>query len=615
MSATAAGRGLRVLVLSADVGEGHLAAARAVSDGLRATGTATVIERDGLAAFGKALGHVIRDGYRWQLRWAPWSYSAVYWVGSSVPPARVAGARVLAVAGQRRLRAIVRRERPDVVVSTHPAITCVLGRMRLRRRLRVPLCATVTDLADYSFWSHPGADLHLVMHEAAVARVERVAGAGSATLVRPFVAPRFVAGGDAHTARARLALPADGRIVVVSGGGWGVGDLGGATEAALAFDNATVVVVAGRNDEARTQLEDRFAGDPRARVLGFTEQMHDLLRAADVLVHSTGGMTSFEALVCGCPVIAYGSRVGHIGVHNRAMAALGLMTLADTRTELGAALRAHLDDGAGRPSTPMWPAFDAASAVMDLRPRVRPLPRWRLAAGHAVVALACVIALLAGLSTDDAYSLAARPLELRPISHVATTRLEIGLVVRASSGAVPGLARALAARGAHASFAVTAPLSARTERALAALGDDALPELPGSGSVAWLHTRGQLRGAVPLDGDRRYLVPPKGLTLAQYLVGRTVDASPVAGAVTVDASRPVSARPSSGDVVVVTADGTTADTVAAVASLGDGLPSVPLSALLASPTSDRTAGADVSTIAPARTTTSPTRIPAGPRGA
>ena len=55
------------------------------------------------------------------------------------------------------------------------------------------------------------------------------------------------------------------------------------------------------------RLETAFAGEPRVRVLGFTDSMSDLLAAADVLVHSTGGVTCLEALARDCPVVAYGA--------------------------------------------------------------------------------------------------------------------------------------------------------------------------------------------------------------------------------------------------------------------------------------------------------------------
>jgi len=72
--------------------------------------------------------------------------------------------------------------------------------------------------------------------------------------------------------------------------------------------------------------------------------MDELLRAADVAIHSTGGVTSLEALSCGCPLIGYGSSIGHIRIHNRTMAALGLITLADTHAQLATAVRDHLVD-------------------------------------------------------------------------------------------------------------------------------------------------------------------------------------------------------------------------------------------------------------------------------
>lgn len=591
-----------------------MAAAHALADALRATGGVEVVERDGLRAFGRVLRHVIRDGYRWQLHTAPWSYDALYWLVTHLRPARAICATVLAVAGRRRLGRIVRREAPDVAVSTHPALTCVLGHLRLRRRLDVPLCATITDFADYDIWAHPGADRHLVMHQHAVGPVERLAGADSATLVGPLVAAGFRAGTERATARARLGLPLDDRVVAVSGGGWGVGDLAGAIDAALAIDGTTVVALAGRNDALRAGLRTRFAGDARVRVWGFTDRMADLLRAADVAIHSTGGMTSLEALACGCPMIAYGSSIGHIRVHNRTMAALGLLTVAGTRAELAAALRRQ---PTGAPPLPAGVSpCDPAAAVIGVRSRVRPLPRWRIAAGHALAPVLAVVLLLVGLSNDGAYSLAARPLELRPVTHVATGRPDVAVVLRARPAAVAGLARALAAGGVHATFAVSAPPAPALRRTLAGLGDDTLPELGAGGAVRWLRTRGELRGMARLGTHRRYLVPASGLGLGQYLLGRSADASPVAGRESFDASRPPSASASAGDIVVVDVDGSPGQAFAVVGRLrAAGLRAVSLSTLLSPSTSERTAGAVVSTTAPPTTTARPPRIPAGPSGA
>lgn len=604
---------LRVLVLSADVGEGHLAAARAIAEGLEQHDT-EVIERDGLVALGWTARHIIRDGYRMQLRLAPWSYSLMYTLFYRVAGSRRVGEVVLSRLGRRRLLALVADVEPDVVVSTHPALTCVLGRARLRRRLAVPLVAPITDMADYVIWSHRGADVHLVMHEHAVGPVERVAGAGSAVLVEPLVARRFRAVRDAVVARRALGLPEEGAVVAVSGGGWGVGDLEGGVTVALDCGAEAVVAVTGHNAAAERSLTARFAGDERVTVLGFTTRMDELMRAADVLIHSTGGVTSLEALSCGCPMIAYGASAGHIRVHNATMASLGLITVAGTRAELRALLRARL---ASPPATVLASVRtgDAAAAIVAARRRVRQLPAWRLALASATMPMVLAGLVYTSLATDEAYSVAARPLDARPATHVAVTDRDVAGVVRGALADAPTVARLLSRDGTTVTFAVAPDAVGAVARAVEPRGDDVVPALPTAAPIRWLRTRGALAHAPRLDGRCAYLAPDDGLSFGQYLLARSTGATAIAGRVRYSGFGITGARtaPVAGDIVVLTPDGSPARTAAEVRALaarlaGEGLHVVTLSTLLASPsaaTSDRTAGERSSASAPPTITASP----------
>src|SRR6185312_4779350 len=77
----------RVLILSADVGEGHAAAARALANQIEESPEqADVTIIDGLAAMGPLLRPVVEDGYRVQLRFFPWTYTLVYWMLEHVLP-------------------------------------------------------------------------------------------------------------------------------------------------------------------------------------------------------------------------------------------------------------------------------------------------------------------------------------------------------------------------------------------------------------------------------------------------------------------------------------------------------------------------------------------------
>jgi processive 1,2-diacylglycerol beta-glucosyltransferase len=334
----------RVLILSAAIGEGHDLPARVLAAELasEAPGTETSIV-DSLAVAGWPLDRVAQAGSSFDSELGNRIFDLGYWLIACFPPTRrLTGAFVYALAGRRLLRRIA-EERPDIVVSTYPGATDVLGRLRRRGRLHVPVVSAITDLAALRYWSHPGVDLHLVTHPESVDEVRSIAHEAEVVPVRGLNSADFLVPRDRLAARRALGLPEDPRIVVVSGGGWAVGDLVGAVEAGLEPENTIVIVLCGRNEAVRQRLEHAYAGNARVQVEGFTDRMGDLLAAADALVHSTAGLTVLEALVRGCPTISYGWGRGHIRANNLAFVHFGLADVARDRAQLGRALGQALE--------------------------------------------------------------------------------------------------------------------------------------------------------------------------------------------------------------------------------------------------------------------------------
>src|ERR1700677_1109175 len=308
----------RVLILSADVGEGHAAAARALADQIdNSPEQAEVTIIDGLAAMGRVLRPVVEDGYRVQLRLMPWTYTLVYWLLEHVAPIRWLARRLLYLLGSRPLARHIAEHDPDVIVSTHPAVTVVLARLLRRKVVHCPTVATITDLTGLFFWAQPGIDMHLVMYGESMSSVERIAGRGSVQLVRPLISAEFLQPRCPVEARRALGLSEEGRTVVVSGGGWGVGDIAGAVrEFTKVPEVSSIVCLAGHNDQLAGKLRNMFVQEPRVRVLGFTDKMPEILAAADVLVHSTGGVTCLEARAAGTPVVFYGPPIDLLRLAN-----------------------------------------------------------------------------------------------------------------------------------------------------------------------------------------------------------------------------------------------------------------------------------------------------------
>ncbi len=410
-------RGPRVLVLTADIGEGHDLPARIIRADLEEELPEARVEiANGLEAMGALISAVVRGGSRFTFRWAPWLFDVQYWLITKFGPTRWLAHHLMYLLGARGLTRLIVAHEPDVVISTYPGVTAVLGMLRENRRLLMPVQSAITDLAGLRYWVHPGVDMHYVTHPESIEEVERLVGPGSVEWTRPPISRDFLMPRTRRDAREALGLPAHARIVLVSGGGWGIGDLEGAIESALSDEDTLVVCITGRNEGVRNRLEQRFGDSEQVRILGFTEQMSDWMAAADAMIHATAGLTVLEAHIRGCPVVSYGFNAGHLRANNAAFERFGLAEVARSEHELESVLR-HVTRERRSPDSSFASLPSIASRALSVRPRVRPQPVWRLrvertAAAFSLAALLLVLA-LAAIQWESPYQVVANPIESR----------------------------------------------------------------------------------------------------------------------------------------------------------------------------------------------------------
>jgi hypothetical protein len=219
-------RARQILIISADIGEGHDLPARAVArEFADEDPDARVSIVNGLPAMGPLLTKVLRENSAFMFRWLPWLFDIQYWLFMYFPPTRWLAQRLLTAFGRRGLMRLIRAHNPDLIVSTYPGVTAILGELRRRGTLKVPVYSSITDLAGLRFWAHPYVDLHFITHPESLEEAERIAGPGSVRWAKPPTLPSFLAPRARSEARLALGLPAAATVIAVSGGGWGVGDL------------------------------------------------------------------------------------------------------------------------------------------------------------------------------------------------------------------------------------------------------------------------------------------------------------------------------------------------------------------------------------------------------
>jgi 1,2-diacylglycerol 3-beta-galactosyltransferase len=231
----------------------------------------------------------------------------VIYHGSNSPPAFAA---LSAVFGRQVLEVIeqaIEAHDPDVIISVHPLLNHITVKAIRRSHRHRALVTVVTDLVEFHRgWRCAQADLLVVPTERARREfLRRHVPAERILLLGLPVDLRFrpPAPGEQAALRRLLGLAEDRLTILVAGGAEGSGRLLRQVRAlSWSAEPWQVIAVCGRNEKLRRRLA-RVRFPTRTLVLGFVDNMPELMRAADVVVGKAGPGAIAEALATGLPMV------------------------------------------------------------------------------------------------------------------------------------------------------------------------------------------------------------------------------------------------------------------------------------------------------------------------
>ncbi|HTU73745.1 MAG TPA: glycosyltransferase [Trebonia sp.] len=328
----------RVLIVSADIGEGHNAAGRALAEAApRAWPGCEVGWLDALEAIGYQFGRLARRFYVTQVRSTPAAYDYFYfamWRHRWYLDSTRSGMGALF---GRRMASPIAAFAPDVIMSTYPLGSAGLSWLRRRGLLNSRVGAWVPAFCPHPAWLYPALDQTYVMDSAAVKVAARAEPgmplAVGALPVRDGFAPASPAG--QAVALERLGLAPGDFTVLVSTGSLGFGRVERTVAAILAAGpQVRAIVTCGRNRGLQRQLAARGWPPRRLRVTGWSDEMPTLMAAADLVVSNGGGGTALEAIASARPVLITDPVPGHGRDNASLMATAGLALLAPTPASL-----------------------------------------------------------------------------------------------------------------------------------------------------------------------------------------------------------------------------------------------------------------------------------------
>jgi len=300
------------------------------------------------------VSRVVSDGYLRMVKSVPQMYRYIYnraERATEVGPFRTWAHQFTAG----NLRALIERERPDVVVCTHAFPCGAMAEYKRQYSDSPPVVGIVTDYAVHGFWIHQNVDGYAVatgdVRDAVIERgvaPERVVASGIP--VRSEFAPT---GESREALRERLNLPRDRSVVLMMGGGLGIGPLERMMHALDGMEMPlAAVVIAGRNArmERRLLAAAETVSYP-VRTLRFVDNVFDYMHAADAFVTKPGGLSMAEALVAQVPTVLCKPLPGQEERNARVLAEAGAAVRTHSIDELPQVLAALLADPDRRAKT------------------------------------------------------------------------------------------------------------------------------------------------------------------------------------------------------------------------------------------------------------------------
>jgi processive 1,2-diacylglycerol beta-glucosyltransferase len=298
--------GRRVLILAAGIGSGHNIAAGVLESCFRAAPEVDAVQKlDILESTNEVYRMLYDDGYFALVEAVPWLVGWGY--DESDAPFRLAHwvslwDRINTTATAKAVKAFG----PDIVVCTHFLPTRLVSLMLTRGVLEAQLAVVTTDYDFQGLWlSSPFNHIFVAREETKAHMAAIGVPADRITVSGIPVRPGLEDAVNRQAVLTRYGLRPDRPTLLISAGAAGGAYTQTIVQQTLRMRNEfQAVVVCGRNDQLKSQIEGLVAFNrDRYRVLGYTNDMPDLMRTASLFVGKPGGLSSSECMAAGLPMV------------------------------------------------------------------------------------------------------------------------------------------------------------------------------------------------------------------------------------------------------------------------------------------------------------------------
>ncbi len=296
----------KVLILSAAVGAGHLRAAEALEKQFKLSNAAEeVVNIDVLNYTNPLFRRLYGKAYIEMVNKMP---EVLGWMYDSLDKPWENERRRLALDRLNTLPLInlLKKEKPDLAVCTHFLPSEIISWLKAKKKIDFPQAVVVTDFDAHAMWLCHHYEQYFVALEETRVHLEKIGITPEKITVSGIpIDPFFAETKDKSAMREKFGLAKDKLTIMVSAGGFGVGNIEHLLKALSDLQTPSqILAICGRNEELKTNLEklskenlnnERVIFKP----IGFTREMDEYMSASDLIVGKPGGLTTSEAMAKG----------------------------------------------------------------------------------------------------------------------------------------------------------------------------------------------------------------------------------------------------------------------------------------------------------------------------
>lgn len=303
----------KVLILSVSAGTGHLRAAEALEKAANAhPNVGEVLHIDALQYTNKVFRRFYGKFYIDLVKSAPvllgWFYN------SQDEPWKTEKMRLmLDRLNTGPLIRKIKKFQPDITVCTHFLPAEILSNLMSHEKIETQLALTITDYYAHAMWLSRSFHHYFVANEESQVQLENIGFPPESISISGIpIDPVFAEKRSRDQLRRRHGLRLDQPVLLVSAGALGIGSAELIVEVLCGLSQPVqVVVICGKNEKLRKNILAQLDACPEPcghlsfKVLGYTHEMHDWMKGADLYIGKPGGLTTAEAMSCGLPMVIY----------------------------------------------------------------------------------------------------------------------------------------------------------------------------------------------------------------------------------------------------------------------------------------------------------------------